>query len=248
MSVKRWSPNNILNYSKHDIRTTAVSVADVIPAQIRNSVDTYEIVPHASNFYGDIAVKFPYTERQAKTGRWLDEYLQRIISRWLFWSININWLHRRKMKLISFFRQPLVFIRLCFHPLPPFNGDYTIRYGLTWAQFRRRSCVHATNTRAILRFTWCLESVVHARHSYIIRIKYASFSRAVYLPTSCKITTDQAPAGYTSLRDKHRSFFNRNVFRKVSRLILLKFWLKCGYKSPNINTVKYFLNANKILD
>lgn len=108
------------------------------------------------------------------------------------------------------------FYPLVFPSLSSLARDYTIRYGLTWAWFRRRSCMHATYTRAILRSTWCLESVVHARHSYIIRIKYASFSRAVYLPTSCKITTDQAPAGYTSLRDKHWGFFNRNMFRKVS--------------------------------
>jgi len=55
--------------------------------------------------------------------------------------------------------------------------------------------------------------------------KCASFSRAVYLPTSRKITADQAPAGYTSLRDKHRGLLSRNVLREVSltRLMPRKF-------------------------
>lgn len=61
--------------------------------------------------------------------------------------------------------------------------------------------------------------------------KCASFSRAVYLPSSRKITTDQAPAGYTSLRDKYRALLNRNVFRTVSltrlmpREFLLQWWI-----------------------
>lgn len=58
--------------------------------------------------------------------------------------------------------------------------------------------------------------------------KCASFSRAVYLPSSRKITTDQAPAGYTSLRDKYRALLNRNVFRAISltRLMPRKFLLQ----------------------
>lgn len=58
--------------------------------------------------------------------------------------------------------------------------------------------------------------------------KCASFSRAVYLPSSREITTDQAPAGYTPLRDKYRALLNRNVFRAVSltRLMPPKFLLQ----------------------
>lgn len=69
---------------------------------------------------------------------------------------------------------------------------------------------HACNFKAHL-----MPRICGTRKAFIYYSgKCTSFSRAVYLPTSRKITTDQAPASYTSLRDKHRGLLNRNVFRE----------------------------------